>query len=82
MTALNIFLVSFIQGITEFLPISSSGHLILIPALTGLADQGQTADVAAHLGTLAAVVLYLRRDMTIMISSVLPMTGQINLVCV
>ncbi len=74
MTALNIFLVSFIQGITEFLPISSSGHLILIPALTGFADQGQTADVAAHLGTLAAVVLYLRRDMTIMVSSVLPMT--------
>ena len=74
MTALNIFLVSFIQGITEFLPISSSGHLILIPALTGLADQGQTADVAAHLGTLAAVVLYLRRDITVMISSVLPMT--------
>ena len=74
MTALNIFLISFIQGITEFLPISSSGHLILIPALTGLADQGQTADVAAHLGTLAAVVLYLRRDMTVMVSSVLPMT--------
>lgn len=74
MTALNIVLISFIQGITEFLPISSSGHLVLIPALTGLADQGQTADVAAHLGTLAAVVLYLRRDMTRMISSVLPLT--------
>ena len=75
MTALNIFLISIIQGITEFLPISSSGHLILLPALTGLADQGQTADVAAHLGTLAAVVLYLRRDMASMISSVLPLTG-------
>ncbi len=74
MTALSIFLISIIQGVTEFLPISSSGHLILIPALTGLADQGQTADVAAHFGTLTAVVLYLRRDMTGMVSSVLPLT--------
>ena len=63
MTALSIFLISLIQGITEFLPISSSGHLILLPVLTGLADQGQTADVAAHFGTLAAVMLYLRRDL-------------------
>ena len=74
MTALSIFLISLIQGITEFLPISSSGHLILIPALTGLADQGQTADVAAHFGTLAAVVLYLHRDIAKMISSILPVT--------
>ena len=72
MTALSIFLVSLIQGITEFLPVSSSGHLILLPALTGLADQGQTADVAAHLGTLAAVMLYLRRDLTDMTISLLP----------
>ena len=74
MTALSIFLISIVQGVTEFLPISSSGHLILIPAFTGLADQGQTADVAAHFGTLTAVVLYLRQDMTRMISSVLPLT--------
>ena len=72
MTALSIFLVSLIQGITEFLPVSSSGHLILLPSLTGLADQGQTADVAAHLGTLAAVMLYLRRDLTDMTTSLLP----------
>ena len=74
MTALSIFLISLIQGITEFLPISSSGHLILIPALTGLADQGQTADVAAHFGTLAAVMLYLHRDITKMINSILSVT--------
>ena len=43
MTALIIFLISIIQGITEFLPISSSGHLVLLPALSGLVDQGQTA---------------------------------------
>ena len=74
MTALSIFLISLIQGITEFLPISSSGHLILLPVLTGLADQGQTADVAAHFGTLAAVILYLRRDLIRMASSVMPLT--------
>ena len=72
MTALSIFLVSLIQGITEFLPVSSSGHLILLPSLSGLADQGQTADVAAHLGTLAAVVLYLRQDLIKMTFSLLP----------
>ena len=71
MTALNIILISLIQGITEFLPISSSGHLILLPALSNLADQGQTADVAAHIGTLAAVLLYLRGDLTLMTTSVL-----------
>ena len=76
MTALSIFLVSLIQGITEFLPISSSGHLILLPSLSGLADQGQTADVAAHLGSLAAVVLYLRTDLTTMATSLLPKTDQ------
>ena len=74
MTTFSIFLISLIQGITEFLPISSSGHLILLPALTGLTDQGQTADVAAHFGTLAAVMLYLRRDLISMASSALPLT--------
>ena len=73
MAALSIFFISLIQGITEFLPVSSSGHLILLPSLTGLADQGQTADVAAHVGTLVAVILYLRRDLVRMTSSVLPL---------
>ena len=75
MTGFTIFLVSLIQGITEFLPVSSSGHLILLPAVSGLADQGQTADVAAHLGTLAAVAVYLRRDVSAMTVSFLPLAG-------
>lgn len=75
MTVLSIFLVSIIQGITEFLPVSSSGHLILLPALSGLKDQGQTADVAAHLGTLAAVILYLRGTLMTMLFSFLPSAG-------
>lgn len=54
--------LAVVQGITEFLPISSAAHLILVPVLTGWADQGLTLDVAMHVGTLIAVTLYFRRD--------------------
>ncbi len=64
-----LFLIALIQGITEFLPVSSSGHLVLIPHITAFADQGQMMDVAAHIGTLAAVILYLRRDIIAMLAS-------------
>lgn len=62
MSTFNLLLIALIQGITEFLPVSSSGHLILLPNLTGLADQGQVIDVAAHLGTLIAVIAYFWSD--------------------
>lgn len=62
MPFLQLVLVALIQGITEFLPVSSSGHLILLPGLTGYSDQGQVIDVAVHLGTLAAVVIFFWRD--------------------
>ncbi|MCP3970421.1 MAG: undecaprenyl-diphosphate phosphatase [Rhodobacteraceae bacterium] len=62
MPLLHLLLVAMIQGLTEFLPVSSSGHLILLPNLTGLKDQGQVIDVAVHVGTLAAVVLYFWPD--------------------
>jgi undecaprenyl-diphosphatase len=62
MPLFQLILIALIQGITEFLPISSSGHLILLPALTGLQDQGQAIDVAVHVGTLLAVILYFWRD--------------------
>lgn len=62
MTTFNLLLIAFIQGVTEFLPVSSSGHLILLPSLTGLDDQGLVIDVAAHLGTLVAVILYFWPD--------------------
>lgn len=58
MSLLHLFILAVIQGITEFLPVSSSGHLILLPHLTSLPDQGQAIDVAVHIGTLGAVVLY------------------------
>ena len=56
-------LLALIQGVTEFLPISSSAHLVLLPRLTGQADQGLLMDVAVHLGTLFAVILYFRATM-------------------
>lgn len=62
MTFFHLFLLAVIQGITEFLPVSSSGHLILLPALTPLEDQGLVLDVAVHVGTLFAVTLYFWRD--------------------
>lgn len=62
MPLLQLVLVALIQGITEFLPVSSSGHLILLPGLTGYSDQGQVIDVAVHLGTLVAVMIFFWRD--------------------
>ena len=67
MTLYHLLLVAAIQGITEFLPVSSSGHLILLPNLTGLEDQGQVIDVAVHVGTLFAVVLYFWSDVRLAI---------------
>jgi len=59
---LHLILLAVIQGLTEFLPISSSAHLILLPGLTGQPDQGTLIDVAVHVGSLFAVTLYFRRD--------------------
>jgi len=65
---LPVILIAVIQGITEFLPISSSGHLVLLPALSGFADQGAVMDVAAHMGSFFAVLIYLRRDIIAMLA--------------
>lgn len=62
MPLLDLVILALIQGIAEFLPISSSAHLILFPALTGEADQGLVIDAAVHVGTLAAVMLYFRSE--------------------
>jgi len=58
----QIIVLAIIQGITEFLPISSSGHLILVPALTGWKDQGLIVDVMVHMGSFLAVITYFWRD--------------------
>ena len=74
MVAMSISYVIFlaiIQGLTEFLPISSSGHLALAPKLLAAADQGLVMDVALHIGTLLAIVVYYRRDVWGMAASVI-----------
>lgn len=68
---LQILVLASIQGLTEFLPVSSSAHLILVPALTGWPDQGLALDVAFHVGSLAAVLLYFRRDFAAMLAGAL-----------
>lgn len=65
MSLFHLLLVAVIQGVTEFLPISSSGHLILLPNLSGMQDQGLTIDVAVHVGTLFAVCLYFRSEVAL-----------------
>ena len=62
MFELQYFLIGIIQGVTEFLPISSSGHLVLFAQLTNWEDQGLFTDIAVHFGTLFAVIIYLRKD--------------------
>jgi undecaprenyl-diphosphatase len=63
MDFLHVLSLSLLQGFTEFLPISSSAHLILLPTLTDWPDQGLAFDVAVHLGTLLAVLIYFRHDL-------------------
>ena len=63
MDIIQIIVLALVQGLTEFLPISSSAHLILVPLLTEWKDQGLAFDVAVHVGTLMAVVLYFRKQL-------------------
>ena len=62
MTTLQIIVLAIVQGLTEFLPISSSGHLVLVPYLVAWTDQGLAFDVAVHFGSLIAVVVFFRED--------------------
>lgn len=68
MTTLHILILSLIQGLTEFLPVSSSGHLVLLPHLFGWQNQGLEMDVALHVGTLTAVLIYFWTDVWGMIT--------------
>ena len=63
MSWLQIIVLAIVQGLTEFLPVSSSGHLVLVPNVVGWADQGLAFDVAVHFGSLGAVAIYFREDL-------------------
>ena len=61
--------LGLLQGVTEFLPISSSGHLALVEFFLGIEEAGLTFDVALHLGTLLGVCIYFRRDLFMMLTA-------------
>ena len=67
MDALHAIFLALVQGLSEFLPISSSGHLVLVPYLLGWNDQGLAFDVALHVGTLCALVAYFRHELAAMV---------------
>ena len=71
MDRLQALVIALIQGMTEFLPISSSGHLILLPRLLGWEDQGLAFDVAVHVGTLLAVIVYYRNELALVFKDTL-----------
>ena len=58
----QLIVLAVVQGLTEFLPISSSGHLVLVPSIFGWTDQGLAFDVAVHFGSLIAVCVFFRND--------------------
>lgn len=62
MDFLQVFVLAIIQGLTEFLPVSSSAHLLLVPVLSNWEDQGLAFDVALHIGSLLAVIVYFRKE--------------------
>jgi len=62
MSTFEVIALALIQGLTEFLPVSSSAHLILPSQLLGWEDQGLAFDVAVHIGTLLAVLIYFREE--------------------
>ncbi|MZG53253.1 MAG: undecaprenyl-diphosphate phosphatase [Nitrospinae bacterium] len=63
MELIQIIILGIIQGLTEFLPVSSSGHLILAPFLLNFNDQGLALDAILHLGTLLAILIYFKNDL-------------------
>jgi len=71
LSLVHIFVLAVIQGITEFLPISSSGHLAIIPWFVKWPDQGIVFDIAVHIGTLLAVIIYFWKDLTNIVCSIM-----------
>lgn len=68
MSLIQTVVLAFLQGLTEFLPVSSSAHLLLVPVVTGWQDQGLAFDVGLHAGSLAAVIIYFRKEIRDMMS--------------
>ncbi|MFL2802888.1 MAG: undecaprenyl-diphosphate phosphatase [Paracoccaceae bacterium] len=71
MISFHIFFIAIIQGITEFLPISSSAHLIILPYLIKVSDQGVIIDISVHLGSLLALLIYFKKDSLILLKGLM-----------
>jgi undecaprenyl-diphosphatase len=79
LTTLQIIILAIVQGLTEFLPISSSGHLVLVPYLFEWTDQGLAFDVAVHFGSLVAVCIFFRKDIaSLLAGSLQVVTGNMK----
>lgn len=79
MGMLQLVVLAIVQGLTEFLPVSSSGHLILVPSIFGWTDQGLAFDVAVHFGSLIAVCIFFRHDLVALLRGAAAiLTGNIN----
>jgi len=74
-TTLHIVILAIVQGLTEFLPVSSSGHLVLVPHFLGWADQGLAFDLAVHFGSLIAIFIFFRKDIASLLSGGLQVLG-------
>ena len=75
MSWIQVVVLAVVQGLTEFLPISSSGHLVLVPSIFDWADQGLVFDIAVHFGSLVAVCVYFRTDIMKLIDGGLAAIG-------
>ena len=75
MAWIQVVVLAIVQGLTEFLPVSSSGHLVLVPVVFDWTDQGLVFDIAVHFGTLSAVCVYFRADLRKLINGGLEALG-------
>ena len=78
MSLLEAIILGIIQGATEFLPISSSGHLVLIPAIFGMTQPSLNIIAVAHLGSLLAVLIYFRKDLWAILAAVVHVTDSVR----
>ncbi|MCP4108926.1 MAG: undecaprenyl-diphosphatase UppP [Desulfobacteraceae bacterium] len=75
MNTIQAIILGIIQGLTEFLPISSSGHLVIFQHLFGMKEPALFFDISVHMGTLAAVIIFFRKDIWSIIISVVNSVG-------
>src|SRR3989344_4194682 len=79
MTILQAIILGIVQGLTEFIPVSSSGHLVILHQAMGISQNGLTFDVALHIGTLIALLVFFYKDILLITRSIFVKTQQTRL---